>query len=141
MALEAELQLDAKLAEVMRLSMVAAAEMLESGEIPPGDPLFAALAPHGELAGLKAYVTATESAAMYARRADEYAAAPGGEAMAEAMRKQAASPAALAARAVEYAAALLPLPPPAREVAAAAQPTTTRPRRPNARYFGPEWTN
>ncbi|KAF8712685.1 hypothetical protein HU200_028446 [Digitaria exilis] len=120
----------------MRLFMVATAEMLESGEIPPGDPLFAALAPRCEAIGLKAYAGAAESAATCARRAEEYAAAPGGEAMAEAMRRQAASSAALAARAEEYAAFMRLVTPPA-----AGTGSSSEPRRPNARYFGPEWTN
>ncbi|KAF8668426.1 hypothetical protein HU200_052238 [Digitaria exilis] len=129
----------------MRLFMVATAEMLESGEIPPGDLLFAALAPRCVAIGLKAYAGAAESAATCARRAEEDAAAPGGEAMAEAMRRQAASSAALAARAEEYAVSVANLEmkstagtASSSEVAAAARPATTRPRRPNARYFGPD---
>ena len=43
--------LEAKRAEVMRLSMLATAEMLASGEVAPGDPELVAVAARGEAHG------------------------------------------------------------------------------------------
>ncbi|OEL20129.1 hypothetical protein BAE44_0018852 [Dichanthelium oligosanthes] len=79
------------------------------------------------------------------RKAAEYAVAPGGEAVAEAMRRQAASAAALGKLAEEYAAfmrrvgALPASDSDSDSSAAAARPA--RCRRRNARFFGPEWSN
>ncbi|CAL5008962.1 unnamed protein product [Urochloa decumbens] len=149
---------DLKQAEVMHLVTVATVESLASGEIVPGDPEFAATAARGEAMALEVIRSAAESVAMFARKAAEYAAAApeddGGEAVADAMRRQAASAAALASLAEKFAAfmrraAALPLP--AAGVHSEsdsdsssdvpARPATARPRRRNARYFGPEWSN
>jgi len=93
--------LEAKRAEVMRLSMLATAEMLASGEVAPGDPELVAVAARAEAHGL---ATVRAAAEQDARMAARYAAEPGGEAVAEAMRRQAARAAALGALAEYYAA-------------------------------------
>ncbi|CAL5004479.1 unnamed protein product [Urochloa decumbens] len=149
---------DLKQAEVMRLVTVATVESLASGEIVPGDPEFAATAARGEAMALEVIRSAAESVAMFARKAAEYAAAApedGGEAVAvaEAIRRQAASAAALASLAEKFAAfmrraAAPPLPAAgvhsesdSDSAEVPARPATARPRRRNARYFGPEWSN
>jgi len=96
--------LEAKRAEVMRLSMLATAEMLASGEVAPGDPELVAVAARAEAHGLATVRAAAEQAEQDARMAARYAAEPGGEAVAEAMRRQAARAAALGALAEYYAA-------------------------------------
>ena len=93
--------LEAKRAEVMRLSMLATAEMLASGEVAPGDPELVAVAARAEAHGL---ATVRAAAEQDARMAARYAAEPGGEAVAEAMRRLAARAAALGALAEYYAA-------------------------------------
>ncbi|CAO2190058.1 unnamed protein product [Urochloa humidicola] len=146
-----------KQAEVMHLVTLATVESLASGEIAPGDPEFAATAARGEAMALEVIRGAAESVAMFARKAAEYAEAPGGgEAVADALRRQADSAAALAALAEKFAAFMrraagMPAAAPAAAAApwdcdsalseAAARPATIRPRRRNAKYFGPEWTN
>ncbi|CAL5004484.1 unnamed protein product [Urochloa decumbens] len=147
---------DMKQAEVMHLVTVATVESLASGEIVPGDPEFAATAARGEAMALEVIRSAAESVAMFARKAAEYAAAApedGGEAVAvaEAIRRQAASAAALASLAEKFAAfmrraAALPAAGDHSESDSdssevPARPATARPRRRNARYFGPEWSN
>nr|TKW03697.1 hypothetical protein SEVIR_7G058400v2 [Setaria viridis] len=119
----------AKQAEVMRLVMLATTESLASGEIVPGDPEFLDAAARAEALGLETLRRAAESVDKSTRMAAEYAAAPGGEAVA-------ATAAALGAGAAEFAAFM-------RRVGAlpAAPATASRPRRRNAKYFGPEWTN
>ncbi|RCV33060.1 hypothetical protein SETIT_7G052600v2 [Setaria italica] len=126
----------AKQAEVMRLVMLATTESLASGEIVPGDPEFLDAAARAEALGLETLRRAAESVDKSTRMAAEYAAAPGGEAVVEAARRQAATAAALGAGAAEFAAFM-------RRVGAlpAAPATASRPRRRNAKYFGPEWTN
>ncbi|CAL5004478.1 unnamed protein product [Urochloa decumbens] len=147
---------DLKQAEVMHLVTVATAESLASGEIVPGDPEFAATAARGEAMALEVIRSAADSVAMFARKATEYAAAApedGGEAVAvaEAIQRQAASAAALASLAEKFAAfmrraAALPAAGDHSEsdsdsLEVPARPATARPRRRNARYFGPEWSN
>ena len=78
--------LEAKRAEVMRLSMLATAEMLASGEVAPGDPELVAVAARAEAHGLATVRAAAEQAEQDARMAARYAAEPGGEAVAEAGR-------------------------------------------------------
>lgn len=135
---------DAKQDEVMRLFMLATAETVASGDLTPGDPEWKAIAARGEALGLQLLAKAAGSVERFTRMAAEYAAMPGGEAVAEAHRRLAASAVALAARAEEYVAFM-------RDVAVLAdsdsesdsdgRPAARRSRRPNARYFGPEWTN
>ncbi|CAO2205547.1 unnamed protein product [Urochloa humidicola] len=110
MALEDLLQLLAKCeavelkqAEVMRIVMVAAAHSLASGEASPEDPEFLASAARGEALALRMIRGAAESVDKFARMAAEYAAAPGGEAVAEAVKRHSASAAAVAASAGECA--------------------------------------
>ncbi|CAO2210342.1 unnamed protein product [Urochloa humidicola] len=158
---------DMKQAEVMRHVTVATLESIASGEITsgqitPGDPEFAAAAARGEAMAREVIRSAAESTATFARKAAECATATGGGgeavAVAEAVRRQAASAAALVALADKFAAfmrraAAMPaadavtsdsgdsedLSP---EVAAARPDNDARrPRRRNARYFGPEWAN
>ncbi|CAO2200189.1 unnamed protein product [Urochloa humidicola] len=95
---------DRKQAEVMRIVTLAAAYSLESGEAAPGDPEFLASAARGEAMALEVIRGAAESVDKFARMAAEYAAAPGGEAVVEAVKRQAASAAALAESAGECAA-------------------------------------
>ncbi|KAG0522205.1 hypothetical protein BDA96_07G016500 [Sorghum bicolor] len=135
---------DAKQDEVMRLFMLATAETVASGDLTPGDPEWKAIAARAEALGLQLLAKAAGSVERFTRMAAEYAASPGGEAVAEAYRRLAASAVALAARAEEYVAFM-------RDVAVLAdsdsesdsdgRPAARRSRRPNARYFGPEWTN
>ncbi|CAO2169795.1 unnamed protein product [Urochloa humidicola] len=141
-----------KQAEVMHLVTLATVESLASGEIAPGDPEFAATAARSEAMALEVIRGTAESVPVFARKAAEYAAAPGGgEAVADAMRRQAASAAALASLAEKFAAfmrraaalpaAVVPSDSDSDLSEAAARPATIRPRRRNAKYFGPEWTN
>ncbi|CAL5008959.1 unnamed protein product [Urochloa decumbens] len=147
---------DLKRAEVMHLVTVATVGSLASGEIVPGDPEFAATAARGEAMALEVIRSAADSVAMFARKAAEYAAAaPGGSgeavAVAEAIRRQAASSAALAEKFAAFMRRAAALPLPAAGVHSEsdsdsssdvpARPATARPRRRNARYFGPEWSN
>ncbi|CAO2164651.1 unnamed protein product [Urochloa humidicola] len=164
MALEDLLQLlskhqevEAKQAEVIRIVTLAAAYSLSSGEATPGDPEFAAAAARAEALALRMIRGAAESLEKFARIAAEYVAAPeGGEVLAAALRRQADSASALAASAGECAAFMrlvgaLPAGAAAPDVpsdsdsdsgVAAARPATaSRPRRPNSKYFGPEWAD
>jgi hypothetical protein len=133
---------DAKQDEVMRLFMLATAEMLSSGELTPGDPEWKAIAARAEAFGLEMLGKAAGSVETFTRMAAKFAAMPGGEAVAEAHRRMAVSAVALGARAEEYVAFM-------RGVGALAdsdsdstgRPAVRRSRRPNARYFGPEWSN
>ncbi|TKW03701.1 hypothetical protein SEVIR_7G058750v4 [Setaria viridis] len=129
----------AKLAEVMRLVMLATTESLASGEIVPGDPEFLDASARAEALGLETLRRAADSVDKSTRMAAEYAAAPGGEAVVEAARRQAATAAAMGARAAEFAAFMrrVGAPPAAVPTEAAAR----RPRRRNSKYFGPEWAN
>ena len=133
---------DAKQDEVMRLFMLATAESLASGELTPGDPEWKAIAARGEALGLEVLAKAAGSVETFTRMAAEFAGRPGGEAVAEAHRRLAVSAVALEARAEEYVAFM-------RGVGAladsgsdsAGRPAARRSRRPNSRYFGPEWSN
>ncbi|XP_066330628.1 uncharacterized protein [Miscanthus floridulus] len=132
---------DAKQDEMMRLFMLATAESLASGELTPGDPEWKAIAARWEALGLEVLAKAAGSVETFTRMAAEFAARPGGEAVAEAHRRLAVSAVALEARA-EYVAFM-------RGVGAladsgsdsAGRPTARRSRRPNTRYFAPEWSN
>jgi hypothetical protein len=58
---------DAKQDEVMRLFMLATAEMLLSGELTPGDPEWKAIAARGEALGLKVLAKAAGSVETFTR--------------------------------------------------------------------------
>ncbi|KAL6856906.1 hypothetical protein ACP4OV_018288 [Aristida adscensionis] len=149
MAFEEVLQLvarwqacDEKEAEVMRLVMLATTESLASGEISPEDPELGPVAAGFEAAALELLrKTAAPELEEIERQAAGYAEAPGGEPVAEALRERAAAAAARRPLAEEFAAFMRHLASMHASAAATARHPAARPRRRNAKYFGPEWCN
>ncbi|KAL6856904.1 hypothetical protein ACP4OV_018286 [Aristida adscensionis] len=136
---------EAEEAEIMRLVMLATAQNLASGKMSPEDPELGPLAARLEATALDvARRTAAPALEEFQQTAAGYAGTPGGEPFAAALRARAATAAKLRARAEEFAAfmrRLASMHAAAAAAAAAARRPAARPRRRNAKYFGPEWCN
>jgi hypothetical protein len=128
----------AKEGDLLNVLTMAASYTLASGEMAPTDPEFKAMIAKGETTGLAILHQLESSPDMV----DEYG---GGEEMAAVLRRKEAAATALKARAEEFVgfmrdmAALIELE--EEEAAAERQRPVKRARRPNAKYFGPEWKN
>jgi hypothetical protein len=127
-------EIDAKEADLLNVLTLAASYTLASGEMAPTDPEFKVMIAQGETTGFAILRRVESSRDMIA----DY----GGEEMAAALRRKEAATAALKTRAEEFVgfmrdmAALIEL---EEEEAAERQRPVKRARRPNAKYFGPEW--
>ncbi|KAK3120861.1 hypothetical protein QOZ80_8BG0642780 [Eleusine coracana subsp. coracana] len=157
MAFEEELRLlaehEAKEAEAMRLLMLAITESLASGKIVPTDPEVKVMATRSRTLGLEVLARTEASAERFAQKAEAYAAVPGGEVVAAAMRAQAANAAAFKTRVEDFVGYMLAVASlsststhrdddaVSHEEEEAGCPHVPRSRKPNPKYYGPEWTN